>query len=216
MSKEEKISQLKMLINDPELQSFIDDYTDLFLQSERGETILINFFLKMLKSTQLLQRAELVESFTGLDVDQHCVGEDWEWEDMTPAERRMYPEKKKTVIQSLQAQLQQMNNRIEDASIPVLKETVLIAGNETEIRARLLRNRLPEVEYRNGMRFMNSQEVQKFLLQEVPIEHRTKHSAARKIAYDVMKKAHEMFPEILQLHKNKKGLNVIKFFENHN
>jgi hypothetical protein len=161
----------------------------------------------MLKITKLLQRAELFESFTGLDVEQHCIGEDWEWEDMTQAERYMCPEKQKTVIQSLQAQLQQMNNRIDDASIPILKENVLIAGNKTEIRAQLLRDKLPEVEYRNGTRFMNSQEVQKFLLCEVPIEHRTKK-------YDVMKKAHETFPEILRLPKNKKRLNIIKFLEN--
>ena len=60
---------------------------------------------------------------------------------------------------------------------------------DPKIRARLLRDKLPEVQYRNGTRFMNSQEVKKFLLYEVPIEHRTKNSAARKVAYDVMKKA---------------------------
>ncbi|WP_162198133.1 hypothetical protein, partial [Methanosarcina mazei] len=94
----------------------------------------------------------------------------------------------------------------------VLKETIF-SGNGTEVRARFLKEKLQDVDYRNGKKFLNSKEVQGFLLREVPEEHRTTNKAARKVANDVMKKAFEMFPESMILTKNKKGLNVIEFIE---
>jgi hypothetical protein len=96
--------------------------------------------------------------------------------------------------------------------LPVLRETVF-SGNETEVRARLLKDHLSDVDMRNGKRFLTSQEVQKYLLHEITEAHRTTEKAARKVANDVMKKAFEMFPESLILTKNKKGLNVIELLE---
>ena len=72
-----------------------------------------------------------------------------------------------------------ISGRIEDVSLPVLKETVF-SGNETEVRARLLKDHLPDVDMRNGKRFLTSQEVQKFLLYEIDEAHRTTEKAARK------------------------------------
>jgi hypothetical protein len=167
----------------------------------------------MLGDTRLLKRVGLLEAFTGLDVDSHCVGSDWEWEEMSSVEREMYQENKKIVVQPLNAQLSLIADRINDVSLPVLKETVILSANETEVRARLLKDHLPDVDMRNGKRFLTSQEVQKYLLYEIDEAHRTTEKAARKVANDVMKKAFEMFPESLLLTKNKKRLNVIVFVE---
>jgi hypothetical protein len=208
-----KERQFLDLWNDPELKPVIESQIGKYLLSDAGRSIISNVFYSMLGETRLLKRVGLLEAYTGLDVDTHCVGSDWEWEEMSSVEREMYPENKKIVVQPLNAQLSLIADRINDVSLPVLKETVIISANETEVRARLLKDHLPDVDMRNGKRFLTSQEVQKFLLYEIDEAHRTTEKAARKVANDVMKKAFEMFPESLILTKNKKRLNVIVFVE---
>jgi hypothetical protein len=208
-----KERQFLDLWNDPELKPVIESQIGKYLLSDAGRSIISNVFYSMLGETRLLKRVGLLEAYTGLDVDTHCVGSDWEWEEMSSVEREMYPENKKIVVQPLNAQLSLIADRINDVSLPVLKETVIISANETEVRARLLKDHLPDVDMRNGKRFLTSQEVQKFLLYEIDEAHRTTEKAARKVANDVMKKAFEMFPESLILTKNKKRLNVIEFIE---
>ena len=207
-----KERQFLDLWNDPELKPVVENQIGKYLLSDTGRSIISDVFYSMLGDTRLLKRVGLLEAFTGLDVDSHCVGSDWEWEEMSSVEREMYPENKKIVVQPLNAQLSLIADRINDASLPVLRETVF-SGNETEVRARLLKDHLQDVNMRNGKRFLTSQEVQKYLLYEIDEAHRTTEKAARKVANDVMKKAFEMFPESLLLTKNKKRLNVIVFVE---
>lgn len=207
-----KERQFLDLWNDPELKPVIESQIGKYLLSDAGRSIISDVFFSMLGDTRLLKRVGLLEAYTGLDVDSHCVGSDWEWEEMSSIEREMYPENKKIVVQPLNAQLSLIADRINDASLPVLRETVF-SGNETEVRARLLKDHLSDVDMRNGKRFLTSQEVQKYLLHEITEAHRTTEKAARKVANDVMKKAFEMFPESLILTKNKKGLNVIELLE---
>lgn len=207
-----KERQFLDLWNDPELKPVVENQIGKYLLSDTGRSIISDVFYSMLGDTRLLKRVGLLEAFTGLDVDSHCVGSDWEWEEMSTIEREMYPENKKIVVQPLNAQLSLIADRINDASLPVLRETVF-SGNETEVRARLLKDHLSDVDMRNGKRFLTSQEVQKYLLHEITEAHRTTEKAARKVANDVMKKAFEMFPESLILTKNKKRLNVIELLE---
>lgn len=207
-----KERQFLDLWNDPELKPVIESQIGKYLLSDAGRSIISDVFFSMLGDTRLLKRVGLLEAYTGLDVDSHCVGSDWEWEEMSSVEREMYPENKKIVVQPLNAQLSLIADRINDASLPVLRETVF-SGNETEVRARLLKDHLSDVDMRNGKRFLTSQEVQKYLLHEITEAHRTTEKAARKVANDVMKKAFEMFPESLILTKNKKRLNVIELLE---
>jgi len=207
-----KERQFLDLWNDPELKKVIESQIGKYLLSDAGRSIISDIFYSMLRDTRLLKRVGLLEAYTGLDVDTHCVGSDWEWEEMSMIEREMCPENKKIVVQPLNAQLSLIADRINDASLPVLRETVF-SGNETEVRARLLKDHLSDVDMRNGKRFLTSQEVQKFLLYEIDEAHRTTEKAARKVANDVMKKAFEMFPESLILTKNKKRLNVIELIE---
>lgn len=207
-----KERQFLDLWNDPELKPVIESQIGKYLLSDAGRSIISDVFFSMLGDTRLLKRVGLLEAYTGLDVDSHCVGSDWEWEEMSSIEREMYQENKKIVVQPLNAQLSLIADRINDASLPVLRETVF-SGNETAVRARLLKDHLPDVDMRNGKRFLTSQEVQKYLLHEITEAHRTTEKAARKVANDVMKKAFEMFPESLILTKNKKRLNVIELLE---
>ena len=192
-----KVQELLTLLEDPEVQDSLNLIIYKFLTSPQYE---------------ILKKLALVMDFNGLDVEKHCVGSDWEWDNMEPVEKMMNKEKRKTVLQPLPDQLALLSERINDASLPVLRETVF-SGNETAVRARLLKDHLPDVDMRNGKRFLTSQEVQKYLLHEITEAHRTTEKAARKVANDVMKKAFEMFPESLILTKNKKRLNVIEFIE---
>ena len=207
-----KERQFLDLWNDPELKPVIESQIGKYLLSDAGRSIISDVFFSMLGDTRLLKRVGLLEAYTGLDVDSHCVGSDWEWDTMEPVEKMMNKEQRKTVLQPLPDQLALLSERINDASLPVLRETVF-SGNETEVRARLLKDHLPDVDMRNGKRFLTSQEVQKYLLHEITEAHRTTEKAARKVANDVMKKAFEMFPESLILTKNKKRLNVIELLE---
>ena len=192
-----KVQELLTLLEDPEVQDSLNLIIYKFLTSPQYE---------------ILKKLALVMDFNGLDVEKHCVGSDWEWDNMEPVEKMMNKEKRKTVLQPLPDQLALLSERINDASLPVLRETVF-SGNETEVRARLLKDHLSDVDMRNGKRFLTSQEVQKYLLHEITEAHRTTEKAARKVANDVMKKAFEMFPESLILTKNKKRLNVIELLE---
>lgn len=205
-----KEKQFLDLWNDPELKPIIENQIGKYLLSDAGKSIISDVFYSMLGNTRLLKRVGLLEAYTGLDIDSHCVGADWEWEEMNDIEREMYSDNKKTVVQPLNAQLSLLSERINDASLPILKETIF-SGNETEIRARFLKDHLSDVDMRNGERFLTSREVQKYLLHEIDEAHRTTEKAARKVANDVMRKAFEMFPESLILTKNKKRLNVIVF-----
>ena len=145
-----KERQFLDLWNDPELKPVIESQIGKYLLSDAGRSIISDVFFSMLGDTRLLKRVGLLEAYTGLDVDSHCVGSDWEWEEMSSIEREMYPENKKIVVQPLNAQLSLIADRINDASLPVLRETVF-SGNETEVRARLLKDHLSDVDMRNGI-----------------------------------------------------------------
>lgn len=208
-----KERQFLDLWNDPELKPVIESQIGKYLLSDAGRSIISDVFYSMLGDTRLLKRVGLLEAFTGLDVDTHCVGSDWEWEEMSTIEREMYPENKKIVVQPLNAQLSLIADRINDVSLPVLKETVILSANETEVRARLLKEKLASTPYKNGKKFMLGTEVQKFLLHEIAEEHRATEKGIRQTAKDVMKKAVEQFPNEVRLGKNEKKRNFIEYIE---
>ena len=181
-SANSKVQEFLTLLQDPEVY---DVFKTLVLQA-----------LTDPEGCQLVRRVANIEKHWA---QMECMSEDPFNDD-------------REVMLTIPEQLSLLSERINDASLPVLKETIF-SGNETEVRARFLKEKLQEVDYRNGKKFLNSKEVQGFLLREVPEEHRTTDKAARKVANDVMKKAFEMFPESLLLTKNKKGLNVIELIE---
>ena len=181
-----KVQEFLTLLKDPEVYSV---FKGLVTQVLTDPDVLV------------LKRLTNIERHLGAD-DDWCV-----WEDSTKEGRE--------VLMPIAEAFDLISGRIEDASLPVHKETVF-AGNDTEIRAGLLKKKLSECDMRNGKRFMISREVQRFLLSsEVPEKYRVDggKSSARKAAYDVMNKAYEMYPNDLVLTKNRKNVNVIEFLE---
>lgn len=194
-----KVQELLTLMKDPEVQEVMNLMFYKFLTSPQY---------------QILKKIALVMDFNGLDVDKHCVGSDWEWDNMEPFEQVMNKDKKKTVLQPIPDQLALLSERINDASLPVLRETILVDGNKTEVRARLLRDKLSNIPYRNGKKFMLGTEVQKFFLsEEVREDQRIKKKGIRQNAMDVMRKAVEQFPDEVRLGKNDKNRNFIEYIE---
>jgi hypothetical protein len=194
-----KVQELLTLMKDPEVQEFMNLMFYKFLTSPQY---------------QILKKIALVMDFNGLDVDKHCVGSDWEWDNMEPFEQVMNKDKKKTVLQPIPDQLALLSERINDASLPVLRETILVDGNKTEVRARLLRDKLSNIPYQNGKKFMLGTEVQKFFLsEEVREDQRIKKKGIRQSAMDVMRKAVEQFPDEVRLGKNDKNRNFIEYIE---
>jgi hypothetical protein len=194
----------------PKVQEFLS-----LLQDPAVKDVLDLMFMQFLTSPEinLVSKVGLLMDFNGLDVKKDCVGWDWEWDDMDDVERIMYKDKKKNVLQPLPDQLSLLSERINDASLPVLKETVLVAGNETEVRARLLKEKLSSIPYKNGKKCMLGTDVQKFLLHEIEEEHRPPEKGVRQAALDVMKKAVEQFPDEVRLKKTERKRNVIEYIE---
>ena len=179
-----KVTEFLTLLQDPDVY---DVFKGLVMQVLTDPDCLV------------LRRIHNIESHLGVDED-YCI-----WEDSLNED--------KEVMMTIPEQFALVSSRIEDVSIPVLKETVLVAGNETEVRARLLRDKLPSVSYRNGKKYMLGPEVQKFLLHEVPQEHRATEKGARQAAIEVMRKTLEMFPEEVRVAKNAKKRNFIEYIE---
>jgi len=182
-----KVHEFLSLLQDPEVYDVFQELVMHVLTDQEG--------------CQLIRRVKNIERHLGAD-DDWCI-----WEDTG--------RDGKEILMPLTETLDLISERIEDSSLPVLKETIY-TGNETEIRASFLKNKLPEVAMINGKRFMTSKDVQNFLVCEIPDEHRVNSSrnTARKAAYDVMIKASEMFPKTLRLIKNKKNVNVLEFIGN--
>lgn len=215
MSLKEK--QFSDMLEDPELQPLLERKVAQILKTKTIDGLLEEIIFQKLSENGVLGSIELLKQFAGVFPDTHCIGEDWEWDEMDSVERRMYPEKKKIVVQPLQAQLLQLQERIDDASIPVLheKETVFISLNETEVRARLLvEEKLISVAEKNGKKYMLGTDVQKYLLHEIPEEHRATEKSVRQASIEVMKKALELFPNKVRIGKNSKKRNYIEYIDN--
>lgn len=180
-----KVQELLTLLKDPEVY---DVFKGLVVKVLTDPEYLV------------LKRISNIESHLGAN-EFYCIGEDSFHED-------------KEVMHSIPEQISLLSSLINDVSVPVLRETVY-SGNETEIRATFLKNKLPEVAMMNGKRFMTSKDVRTFLVRDIPKEHKVNDSknTARKAAYDVMIKASEMFPNALKLTKNKRNVNVIELIE---
>lgn len=149
---------------------------------------------------QLVQRVSNIEKHLGADED-YCIGKDIFNDD-------------KEVLMTVPEQFSLLAERINDASIPVLKETVLVTANETEVRARLIRDYIRSVPERNGKRYMLGPELQKYMLSEkFPSEHRPTEKGVRQASIDVMKKVVEQFPNEVRMGKNSKKRNFIEYIE---
>jgi hypothetical protein len=93
------------------------------------------------------------------------------------------------------------------------KETHIIAGNDTEVRARLLREKLLLMKKKSKERRMLSIEVRVFLSKELPKGLKVANKNTRIYSRRVMKKLIDLFPNEFRMGKNEKNLLYIEFIE---
>jgi hypothetical protein len=184
-----KVQEFLTLLQDPEVYSVFQEMVLKVLLDPEG--------------CQLLRRVQNIEKHLGADED-YCIGEDLFQDD-------------KEVVMTIPEQLSLISERINDNAIPILheKETIVLSANETEVRARLLvEKKLVSVPLVNGKRYMLGPEVQKYLLHEIPEEHRATEKSVRQASIEVMKKALELFPNKVRIGKNSKKRNFIEYKDN--
>jgi hypothetical protein len=146
----------------------------------------------------ILKRLSNIETHLGAD-ESYCIIEDLFNEDKEP-------------MQPLLEQVSVLSTRIDDSSLPVLKE-IVYSGNKTMIRRKIFRDRLKDVPLMNGLHQMDSQQAQKLFLNDVPEEYKANKKNAKKVVFDVFKAEEE--DGYIKLIKNKKRLNVAIYLEKH-
>jgi hypothetical protein len=129
--------------------------------------------------------------------DNYCIWEDLDYEDREP-------------LQPIYEQFSLLSDRINDTSIPVLKETVY-AGNITTIRRKFFRDWLKDSPLKNGLRQRDSRETKQFFLTEIQDEYKATTKNADKVVFDVFHG--ENSEGYIRLTKNKKRLSVAVYLE---
>lgn len=185
LTSEERICEFIKLLEYPEVQEALNNKIEKYIRN-MGLVAAVS---------KAHTRLDLIEEHLGAD-DDYCIGEDLEYGEREP--RTKVPEQ----IANLAAAI---NNSCQTT------EVMVVAGNVTEIRARLVKEHL----VMNIKKFMTSPEIASFLLNDVPDEYKPcSKSAASKAAFDVMKKALEMFPnELREARAKKRRAKVIEYIE---
>ena len=189
LTVEERIHEFIKLLEYPEIQEALNKRFEMYLQSMG--------IVKAVSNAHA--RLDLIEEHLGAD-DDYCIVKDLEYGEREP--RMKIPEQIAVLAASI-------NDGCKTS------EVVMVAGNVPEIRARLLKEKLASAT-KVTEKFMTSPEVADFLLNDVPDEYKAcSKSAASKAAFDVMKKALEMFPdELREARAKKRRAKVIEYIEN--
>jgi uncharacterized coiled-coil protein SlyX len=160
--------------------------------------------------TELNIRNSNIEKHLGAD-ESYCIWEDIDNED-------------KEILPTLPEQFSLLSQRIDDISLPVLKETVYVGGNTGKMRAIKGFEKLKSMPYKNGKQFITGPQMTKFLAFEIEDDYRTKDKNGkpvlnRQAAKDTINLIHEMFPEKTSLNPEqsrsgkKRPYNVISFLD---
>lgn len=93
------------------------------------------------------------------------------------------------------------------------KETHIIAGNNTEVRAKLLREKLLLMKRKSEKRCILSTEVSVFLSEELSEGLKVTNRNTRTYSRRVMEKLVNLFPDEFRMGKNDKNLLYVEFVE---
>lgn len=188
LTSEERVCEFIKLLEYPEVQEALNNKIEKYIRN-MGLVAAVS---------KAHTRLDLIEEHLGAD-DDYCIGEDLEYGEREPRTK---------VIDQFTQFAAAINNHCQTT------EVVMVAGNVTEIRAHLLKEKLASAT-KVTERFMTSPQVASFLLYDVPDEYKAcSKSAASKAAFDVMKKALEMFPnELREARAKKRRAKVIEYIE---
>jgi hypothetical protein len=86
---------------------------------------------------ELRKDVAFFSAYLGVNSAEHCIGEDWEWDDMTPEERLKYRNGKKISVRPLMEELRTLDNRVNTASEPFFHGVQLVENTKKGILAKL-------------------------------------------------------------------------------
>jgi hypothetical protein len=87
--------------------------------------------------SELRKDVAFFSAYLGVNSAEHCIGEDWEWDDMTPDERLKYRTGKKISVRPLMEELRTLDNRVNTASEPFFNGVQLVDNTKMGILAKL-------------------------------------------------------------------------------
>jgi len=176
-AKEEKITQFKMLMKDPEVQPFFRNYI---------ENIIATSELRILKRLAAVETALGLNDFSDFEDEDHEL--------TIPAQLSLLAERIDNITEPMTSQE------------TVKHDSVICPQTITEHRACELIDHLKnDIARRNGEVFLTSREIMIFLKDGINVEYRIKKNVKniRQVKKDVIKKAFEMFPTSVSLRNNK-------------
>lgn len=189
----------------------IEEFTRL-IQFPEVQEVLKEIVRNALIESNVFTRLNLIEEHLGAD-EFHCVCRDLPFEmGISDYDEEREPLKK------IPEQIAALYTVIDSKETTVI-ETTVIGGNKTEMRARLLIDKLKVIPYINGKKFMRGPDVAKWLLEEVGAEYKTTTTGARQAAKDVMEKTKELYPNEISYNpgisngKRKRAYNIIEYVE---
>ena len=151
-------------------------------------------------------RLDLIEEHLGAD-DDYCIVKDLEYGEREP-------------LQNIRDQITTIYTVIDSKETVV--ETTILGGNKTEMRARLLFDKIKTVPYLNGKKIMKGPDVSKWLVNEITAEYKATKTGARQAAKDVMEKTRELYPDDIRVNPDsskrnqKRAYNIIEYIEREN
>jgi hypothetical protein len=187
----------------------IEEFTRL-LQFPEVQEVLKEIVRSSLVESNIFARLNLIEDHLGSD-DLYCIGRDLDFERGISE----YDEEREP-LPKMKEQMARVYTAIDTTETVI--ETTILGGNKTEMRARLLVDKLKTINLINGKRFMTGPDVSKWLLTEIADEYKTTKTGARQAARDVMEKAKDLFTESTirinpetQQRNTKRGCNIIEY-----
>lgn len=191
----------------------IEEFTRL-LQFPEVQEVLKEIIRTSLIESRVFMRLNLIEEHLGAD-EYHCIGKDLDFENGISE----YDEEREP-LQKIRDQITTIYTVIDSKETVV--ETTILGGNKTEMRARLLFDKIKTVPYLNGKKIMKGPDVSKWLVNEITAEYKATKTGARQAAKDVMEKTRELYPDDIRVNPDsskrnqKRAYNIIEYIEREN
>ncbi|WP_156157292.1 hypothetical protein [Methanosarcina siciliae] len=176
-----KTEGFKELLKDPEVQECLKD-----------------IIRNCLHESDIFIRLDLIEENLGAD-ESHCVGRDLAFEKGISE----YDEEREPLPKILE-RVAKIYKEIDSIQCAGGAEQILEVNTLSDVRARLLVEKLESMTPRIGVRYMTSKEVGEFIQTEIAEEFRYK-GKSREVRNDLMSYAVKKFPDKVRLGQSKYG-----------
>lgn len=181
-----KTEEFKELLKDPEVQECLKD-----------------IIRNCLHESDIFARLDLVEENLGAD-EFHCVGRDLAFEKGVSE----YDEERKP-LPKVPERVAKIYKEVDSIQCAGGAEPVLEVNTLSDVRTKLLIEKLENSSPRFGVRYMTSKEVGEFIQTEIAEEFRYK-GKSREVRNDLMRYAVDKYPDKVRLGQSKYGNKLLR------